>query len=109
MTEARAILLLFDLLTKAYDRPIRVLDLYHYLRHVLAPGILPPEWASLLRNYNSSRLFLVLEQLRTEGFVAASGSTFILTELGEQLVNQLRTEYSPAVVGLSAVAARLAA
>jgi len=109
VTEGNAILLLLDVLGRTYNRPIRVLDLYIYLRRALVPGAIPSEVRDVLSNYDSSMLFLVLEGLRAGGFVRGSGNAFVLTDAGKTHVERVRTQFALAVESLTSVAAQLAA
>lgn len=109
MDEANGILLLFDILSRKYSAPIRILDLYYYLRHALTPGVLPSDLADLLRAYDSSMLFLVLEHLRTEGLVDAAANTYSLTEKGATAVSALREERAAVIDNLEQLAGELAA
>lgn len=109
MSEGNAVLLLLGVLGEANKRPIRVLDLYIYLRHALVPGAIPEEIRRVLQEYDSSMLFLVLERLRADGLVRDSGRGFELTDAGRGRVGRVRDDFPPAVASLRDVAAHLAA
>lgn len=98
MTEANAILFLFDLFAQEKNRRfLRVLDLFVYVRHALEPGALDAATARRLSRYDPSMIFLALDYLRRRGLLDARGSAFCLTDEGVAAVAKLHRTHPEAL------------
>jgi hypothetical protein len=97
MTKANAVLVLLDtLLKRRAGAPVRVPDLYHYSQLALLREA-SAELAEHLRELDASTFFVLLEELRSEGYLTASGNAFDLTPEGRARIKELEESHPEAV------------